>query len=248
MKNQYFGDINDYRKYGLLRCLAEGLHVSIGVCWMLTQGDAGSDGSLRAYLRQVERWRRHDPDLYDRLSRLTNPGGARSVANARRWGLVPCAMYYSRFLHDDPEQRAMYFARAMGALAGCPLLFFDPDNGIEVKSVRLGHRNSCKYLYWGEIESAYAAGHSLLVYQHFPRARRGPFIERTSQEWARRLPDSRVHAYQTARVVFFLALHPGHAGGIAVANQLIDSRWGEQIRRIAPDRETPGAPLARGSC
>ena len=23
MKNQYFGDVNDYRKYGLLRCIAE---------------------------------------------------------------------------------------------------------------------------------------------------------------------------------------------------------------------------------
>jgi len=35
MKNQYFGDINDYRKYGLLRCFAEA-GLNIGVCWMLT--------------------------------------------------------------------------------------------------------------------------------------------------------------------------------------------------------------------
>ncbi len=27
MKNQYFGDINDYRKYGLLRCLSR--HISL---------------------------------------------------------------------------------------------------------------------------------------------------------------------------------------------------------------------------
>jgi hypothetical protein len=43
MKDQYFADINDYRKYGLLRILGEGLRV--GVCWMLTKPDgSGDDG------------------------------------------------------------------------------------------------------------------------------------------------------------------------------------------------------------
>ena len=35
MKNQYFGDINDYRKYGLLRILTNGGEVDTAVCWML---------------------------------------------------------------------------------------------------------------------------------------------------------------------------------------------------------------------
>jgi len=33
MKNQYFGDINDYRKYGLLRTLTGG-QIKTAVCWM----------------------------------------------------------------------------------------------------------------------------------------------------------------------------------------------------------------------
>ena len=37
MKNQYFGDVNDYRKYGLLRLLGRAGKVKIGVCWMLTR-------------------------------------------------------------------------------------------------------------------------------------------------------------------------------------------------------------------
>jgi hypothetical protein len=49
MKNQYFGDINDYRKYGLLRAFAEA-HLSVGVCWLLTADDAGGDGELRRLL------------------------------------------------------------------------------------------------------------------------------------------------------------------------------------------------------
>ncbi len=39
MKNQYFGDVNNYRKYGLLRRLAGDGEVSIGICWMLTPND-----------------------------------------------------------------------------------------------------------------------------------------------------------------------------------------------------------------
>jgi hypothetical protein len=41
MKNQYFGDINDYRKYGLLRILSDEGSMRTGVCWMLTRDDGG---------------------------------------------------------------------------------------------------------------------------------------------------------------------------------------------------------------
>ena len=39
MKNQYFGDINDYRKYGLLRILSTYGPIKTAVCWMLTPDD-----------------------------------------------------------------------------------------------------------------------------------------------------------------------------------------------------------------
>jgi hypothetical protein len=35
VKNQYFGDVNDYRKYGLLRVLTNGGEIKTFVCWML---------------------------------------------------------------------------------------------------------------------------------------------------------------------------------------------------------------------
>jgi hypothetical protein len=44
MKNQYFGDINDYHKYGLLRQLGKGGQLTTAVCWMLTPDDGRSDG------------------------------------------------------------------------------------------------------------------------------------------------------------------------------------------------------------
>ena len=39
MKNQYFGDINDYRKYGLLRVLCNRGEIETAVCWMLATDD-----------------------------------------------------------------------------------------------------------------------------------------------------------------------------------------------------------------
>ena len=49
MKNQYFGDIGDYGKYGLLRFLAEH-EVNVAVNWYLTKNDQSNDGNLRGYL------------------------------------------------------------------------------------------------------------------------------------------------------------------------------------------------------
>jgi len=61
MKNQYFGDINDYGKYGLLRILAGFGELKIAVCWMLTPDDGRRDGRLIQYLKQPEKWRKYDP-------------------------------------------------------------------------------------------------------------------------------------------------------------------------------------------
>jgi hypothetical protein len=48
MKNQYFGDINDFRKYGLLNVIANVTKQRIGVCWMLTEDDGIRDENKRS--------------------------------------------------------------------------------------------------------------------------------------------------------------------------------------------------------
>ena len=70
MKVQYFGDVNDYRKFTLLRALAEVGQFKIGVCWMLTEADNSGYGDKRSYQRQPEKWRAFDPPLYDALVRV----------------------------------------------------------------------------------------------------------------------------------------------------------------------------------
>ncbi len=68
MKHKYFGDINDCRKYGLLRILAGGGKLKIGVCWMLTPDDGKRDGGFVGYLDQPDKWQGYDPELFDCLN------------------------------------------------------------------------------------------------------------------------------------------------------------------------------------
>jgi hypothetical protein len=79
MKNQYVGDINDYRKYGLIRALSASGKLSTAVCWMLTGDDGRRDGEKTAYLGQPGKYRDHDPDLFDRLREQVQAGSARNV-------------------------------------------------------------------------------------------------------------------------------------------------------------------------
>ena len=70
LKNQYFGDVNDYRKYGLLRCFQRAGCPKLLVAWMLTGDDGGRDGSRRSYLESPGRWREYDSVLYTGLQNL----------------------------------------------------------------------------------------------------------------------------------------------------------------------------------
>lgn len=233
MKNQYFGDVNDYRKYGLLRVLSSVAQLPVGVCWLLTPDDGRTDGEFRRYLEEPSRWRAYDPELYDQLRALLTPGVPRLVGHARRWDLVPSATYYEEVLEDEVQRRRQYFEGAWTALKTCPILFFDPDNGIEVPSKRVGAKDSSKYIYWREIERAYNSGHSLVVYQHFARVARDVYTAGIAKALADRLHAPLVDSFRTANVVFFLIARPEHIVAFGRAHEEIHERWGSQIKASA---------------
>lgn len=236
MKDQYFGDINDYRKYGLLRALLESSGLRLGVCWLLTAADQRPDGEFRRYLEQPERWRRHDPALYDALQRLRDPAVRRSVGHADAWALLPAARYFGEVLEDGLKQRRAYFARAWDALEDCPLIFFDPDNGLEVKTTAPGRRGSSKYLYWAEAEEAHRRGHSLVIYQHWQRVNRDLLTRNLVESCVTRLGVELVDTFATANVLFILAAHGGHRDGLNRAYELIVQGWAGQITPMAHRR------------
>jgi hypothetical protein len=229
MKNQYFGDVNDFRKYGLLRALRRASGLTVGVCWCLTN-DEGGHGELRRYLSQPGRWRHHDPELYEQLQRLLTPEVRRSVSLAREWGLVPEASYFEKLLSDNRANRVAYFEEARQALASCDVIFVDPDNGIEVSSSRTGTVGSSKYVYWPELKTLFDSGQSLLVYQHFPRVARDRFVPSLMRRLAEEFQGASIGAFSTAHVAFFLAQQARHAGVFENTERTMQSDWSGQFK------------------
>ena len=122
MKNQYFGDINDYKKYGILRTLAEGGSRKIALCWMLTGDDGRTDGRFTAYLKQPHRWRSFDPELFDSLRNLVLNEGRRRIELVSSARLIRGSVSFSNALSDTG--RDLYFTKFRETAGNASLVFF----------------------------------------------------------------------------------------------------------------------------
>jgi hypothetical protein len=134
MKEQYVGDENDYRKYALLRHLAQAGGIRIGVCWMLTPPDDRPDGGRTTYLDQPDRWSKYDPDLFEQLTSVRAFTGTRRLRLIERSGLIPKALFFNEHLSNRTDLRGAFFKAALSELARADLIFFDPDNSGRARS------------------------------------------------------------------------------------------------------------------
>lgn len=158
MKEQYVGDLNDYREYALLRALAAGEVNRIAVCWMLTPPDDRNDGNKRAYLAQPEKHRPFDPALFDVLRGVEDGPGVARLRAIETSGIIPDATYFDEELPQEMRERTGFMTRCRLASAGSDLVFFDSDNGLEVESTAKGRAGSERYLSLDEAAAFYAAG------------------------------------------------------------------------------------------
>jgi len=231
MKDQYFGDKSDYKKYSILRSLASVGNLSLLVCWMLTEDDGSPDGKHTTYLSSPEKWRRFDPEVFDLLIQNVLIEGIRKVSIVEENGLISNTRYYSRILHDAETQREAYFSDLEKLMrdTGVDVLFLDPDNGMEVRSIGYSKRNSCKYLYWRELESLYRLGSSLLIYQHFSRIERKSFVRNLALEMLRRTSATLAISLQMSHTVFFLLVQPVHRSSVVRSIDHLCYQWGDQI-------------------
>ncbi|MEN9797277.1 MAG: hypothetical protein RL653_973 [Pseudomonadota bacterium] len=226
MKNQYFGDINDYVKYGLLRRLCAGSGLRLGVAFWRTPDDGRGDGSVRQYVDAPERWARHDPTLFALMQQAQ---AARDVRNAEAWGVLPGAVFHHAVLAAAPAARAAYVRGARAALAHTDLVFMDPDNGLEVPSVKVHGRGGEKYVAWEEVEAFHRAGHSVIVYQHFPREERAQYVARRLQVLRERTGAAWVGAAWTGRVAYLVAAQEAHVAALGRGLRDARAHWSEHL-------------------
>ena len=234
MKIQYLGDENDYRKFALLRFLTKHCRLTLGVCWMLTGPDGRTDGSRRLYTQQSERWRSYDPQLFDQLSLIPSRPTRHDLRRLEDFGIAGprtsysdapmclglrniCRAECSGSKMQNPcnvkECRRRYMKRSFQMLRNRDLIFFDPDNGIEVpSSTPTGCRLSHKHLLLNEIARFWRNGSSILIYQHLSYEKRNPLIKKKCQQLSEFLNISTgsIQVFLTNRVMFILIPQPRH--------------------------------------
>jgi hypothetical protein len=238
VKNQYFGDVSDYRKYGLLRLLTDG-GLTLGVNWMLTPNDDGTDGNKREYLSDPAKWRGCDEALYDGLTALLDGGQPPGVSLLEGSDLLPDTTFFSELVPDGKEERLAWASQARGTLSDCDLVFLDPDNGLEIKSKKIGAKNSSKFALWDEVRAYWEQGSSLLIYQHWIRMERSAFFNQQATCLKELLGVDQVIGISTAHVLFLLVPQAEHVEQLEVGLTLLPLGWESQIKLIDSEGVQP---------
>ena len=246
MKNQYFGDINDYRKYGLLRLLSGTGAMRIGVCWMLTPNDHGLDGKKTEYLhkKNASKFERFDSELYRFLRKIVHghetDERARNVKHFNKKHLHG-GSFWLRNLKDEEASRRGYFNGMWDKFTSekVHLVFFDPDNGLannnrSKRELKKGHKNSCKKLFRDEVEATLSRNMSVLFYQHFDmNSKHRDQVRRLGEEMANMTDCKRSYSFWTPHTVFFLIPLKKHLKLISSAvKRVTESPWSAE--RSAP--------------
>lgn len=208
MRNQYFGDIGDYGKYGLLRFLASG-GVTIAVNWYLMPDDSSSnDGNMRGYLEKDVN-RRYDPELYDVIKTLCAQG-RRDIRSFEKTGAIPNAIYFSEQIPSSVKgdridylmSRRSWHDEARRICSPAKLVFLDPDIGLR-DGRPSADRDAGKYVYASEICDYYDAGQDIVYYCHRGR--------RKEEQW--RTARLIMKTYRQEAALFCLTYHRGTQRG-----------------------------------
>lgn len=234
MQDRYTGDIGDYGKLGLLRCLAA-VGLRVGVNWYRTPDeDHNEDGRFTQYAHDSS-YRDCDPQLWASLAQILD--------TKQRWvesletPVILDAVFYSKPLdfrkvsfREREEKRADWHRQALSALNGCELVFVDPDNGLMVPSARRSKKAN-KYVLLEELFDYYQQGASVIYYQHKAR-RQDSFY--TGQH-NKLLQDERIQGAEglglkfirTSLRYYWFLLRPEHAENVrrCVASMLAGP-WG----------------------
>lgn|SRR5690606_19748620 len=152
MKHQYFGDIIDLFKYDLLKTLSEDIRFNeILFVPMLTENDSSNDGKKRNY--QKAKAGNKDQELIKFLKENSEHKHERNAKIIEKY-----FKHKNINFRFEPEEiftnknRKAYFSDLVSSLQTSSvknqLLFFDPDNGMEVKN------NNHKHILYSELKNS----------------------------------------------------------------------------------------------
>jgi hypothetical protein len=249
MQNRYAGDIGDFGKFGLLRAIFPDRQ--LGIIWYLVPDEShNKNGKHIDYLKKAE-FRACDPELFDKLDGLVRTD-YRSVKYLQQLILFRNIVFFSDILsyegasanseagrHQRLLIRQKWLNAALKAGLKCEVLFLDPDNGLETKSVTKYSKSAVKYVFLDELREFAHICPCVVVYHHL--GRQGTHPEQI-RRWIQRLCShfNETHSVfamrfkcYSPRAYFFLAREDKADDIKQRIEMFIDSNWNKCFDSIA---------------
>jgi hypothetical protein len=214
-----------------------------GVIWCLFHDeDHNGDGRHIGYLEDPI-MRSLDTQLHQQLFEIIAKG-RRSVKAVARSNILPKGtVFFEHVISSSSSakgdrvervaRRSLWLSKAQRSTSDCDLIFFDPDNGIETKSVPIHSPKSGKYIFWDELMPFWDRGQSLLIYHHLNRT--APIERQTEilkEKFSAKFADASAIQYFLFRRGscrhFWLVANKRHATQLKARTQaLLQSPWRE---------------------
>ena len=261
MQDRYTGDVGDFGKYGMLRQLCglrdENAQLKLGVVWYrpnpeLIAAESVHDGRHIAYLcpkqenvgeKQKREYRCCDPPLYDKLREIVKRDDRRIKAVEETDLLGPDTVFYGHQIPNPGERarggdrvrdRRRWTEGALQKTENCDVVFLDPDNGLEPKSVSIARKMAPKYTYLEEVSKWVERRQSVVIYHHLSRG--GTHAEQIAR-WLKRLGQRfepadifALHFRRGTSRAFFVLATAEHASVLRKrAQALVASPWSEHF-------------------
>ena len=182
MQDRYAGDVGDYGKFALLRAM-EAQDLKLGVNWYLAKtlpSEIHDDGKYRI----PSQYEKLDPGLSAALNRIFDLREDRSVLALEQAHLLATNLFVNEAVPRETDQREAWHQKALTKLADCDSVFLDPDNGLDVRSVKPGSSKSPKYVWLREVSDYIASGKSVIFYNHRPRKKAEDYIAEYAARFA----------------------------------------------------------------
>jgi hypothetical protein len=219
VKDQYFGDQTDFIKYGILQAFALSDDIDLFVHWAKTPNDESSDGNRTRYLAKPELWRHFNPRIFDML-RSELAANRRSLRSVEQNGILPRTAFCFDEWSQHPQRRVDSLAEFLAPAARPGLVFLDPDNGLSTPRIVPHSPVARKYVFPEEIQYVWEGGHSLAIYQHYPRVPRLPYLTGQLNRMEGLIGHYAGAVVNTSHVAFLFCFQANHAeSGLRIARE-----------------------------
>ncbi|MBF0290825.1 MAG: hypothetical protein HQK86_01565 [Nitrospinae bacterium] len=246
MQHRYAGDVGDFGKFFLLRRLAHALNLRLGVIWYLFPDESHNNDGRHINYFDKTRFHNIDNELLKILRDVSSLNEKRSVRMLESVNVAPAgSVFFSDYtfapdnqnlklspLQERGRLRKDWVKSALSTVSTCPMVFLDPDNGIEpVSGVSRNSKLAGKYALMDEI-TAFAAHHRVtVIYHHL--GRQGKHVEQ-QRFHGERLANIGIRD-KTVMSVRFSAYSP-RAYFIIAEDKVSKTIWGELEKLTSSER------------